>query len=47
MHKTALDILKQFKKRLPTWIKMRIIEIRCFGSYAREEEKEDSHLDII
>ncbi len=47
MHKTALDILKQFKERLPTWIKMHIVEIRCFGSYAREEEKEDSDLDIL
>jgi len=41
MHKRALDILKQFKERLPTRIKIHIIEIRCFGSYAREEEKEE------
>ena len=47
MHKRALDILKQFKERLPTWVKMHIVEIRCFGSYAREEEKEDSDLDIL
>ena len=40
MHKRALDILKQFKQRLPTWIKTHIVEIRCFGSYAREKEKE-------
>ena len=47
MHRRALDILKQFKQRLPTWIKMHIVEIRCFGSYAREKEKEDSDLDIL
>jgi predicted nucleotidyltransferase len=47
MHRKALKILKQFKKQLPAWIKMRIVEIRCFGSYARGEEKEDSDLDIL
>ncbi len=47
MRKRALNILKQFKEGLPTWIKMHIIEIRYFDSYAREEEKEDSSLDII
>ena len=47
MHKRALKILKQFKERLPGWVKVHIVEIRCFGSYAREEEKEDSDLDIL
>ena len=47
MHKRALEILKQFKERLPIWIKTHIIEIRCFGSYARGEEKGDSDLDIL
>jgi hypothetical protein len=38
MRKRALNILKQFKEGLTIWIKMHIIEIRCFGSYAREQE---------
>lgn len=47
MNKKALQILKEFKKRLPTSVKRCIIEIRCFGSYVREEEKEDSDLDVL
>ena len=47
MRKRALDILRQFKERLPTRIKKHIIEIQCFGSYARGEEKEDSDLDVL
>lgn len=47
MHKKALKILKQFKERLPASVKRYIIEIRCFGSYVPEAEKEDSDLDIL
>ena len=47
MHKRALDILRQFKERLPARIKKHVIEIQCFGSYARGEEKEDSDLDVL
>ena len=47
MNKKALNILKQFKKRLPASVKRHIIEVRCFGSYVRGEEKEDSDLDVL
>ncbi|MEA1965394.1 MAG: nucleotidyltransferase domain-containing protein [Candidatus Aerophobetes bacterium] len=47
MNKKALNILKQFKERLPISVKRHIIEIRCFGSYVREEEKKDSDLDVL
>jgi len=47
MHKKVLNILEQFKQRLPASTKRHIIQIRCFGSYVRGEEKQDSDLDVL
>ncbi len=41
------QILDEFKQKLPSGVREQIVEIRCFGSYARGDEQPDSDLDLL
>ena len=41
------QILDEFKQKLPSGVQQQIVQMRCFGSYAKGNEQPDSDLDLL